>query len=495
MLKGNDIPGKGRDKMSVVLLNETIKNAFSYADMVTNRGYMQGVDMPLRDMLKFDFIRLVCFLYEPDGDPSDETEFVTKNFNLPMTKENFISIRYDYCMKQDFINIVPRSLTYFVKAELDGGMRRTMKGQSVSRFIVDAFAEVGRAFIANTSTMTQLANLSNYTLTLENYIKQYGLYNSGKANEITTPKLSSDYAKKTDMSKKEVNKVKLSQPDNEETLEQLMEQLNSLVGLESVKQDLTNLINIVKVKKLREEHDMKQPELSLHLVFSGNPGTGKTTVARLLAKIYHKLGVVRKGQLVEVDRSDLVVGYIGQTATKTSEIIDSALGGVLFIDEAYTLTANKDGKDFGQEAVDTLLKRMEDDRDDLIVIVAGYTDLMEEFVNSNPGLESRFNKYIFFKDYSGEELYEIFLSMCERQEYDPDKKAKKDVKEYLTYKALHHDENFANAREVRNYIERCISRQASRVVSLEKNTPETLRTFTIEDVKEDDIESFKGEGK
>ena len=141
--------------MSVVLLNETIKNAFSYADMVTNRGYMQGVDMPLRDMLKFDFIRLVCFLYEPDGDPSDETEFVIKNFNLPMTKENFISIRYDYCMKQDFINIVPRSLTYFVKAELDGGMRRTMKGQSVSRFIVDAFAEVGRAFIANTSTMTE----------------------------------------------------------------------------------------------------------------------------------------------------------------------------------------------------------------------------------------------------------------------------------------------------------------------------------------------------
>ncbi|MBQ7425506.1 MAG: AAA family ATPase, partial [Lachnospiraceae bacterium] len=191
---------------------------------------------------------------------------------------------------------------------------------------------------------------------------------------------------------------------------------------------------------------------------------------------------------VEVDRSDLVVGYIGQTATKTSEVIDSALGGVLFIDEAYTLTAHKDGKDFGQEAVDTLLKRMEDDRDDLIVIVAGYTELMQEFIESNPGLESRFNKYIFFQDYTGEELYEIFLSMCKRQEYEPDDKAKKYVKEYLVDKALNHDENFANAREVRNYMERCISRQATRIVTLNKVNADTLRTFTIEDVTEESEE-------
>ena len=470
--------------MSDVTLKMTLQEAFKYADTVTNRGYLSDAGMTLRDMLKFDFIKLVCFLYEIDGNPTEETVFITQHFNMPLTREQFISLRYDHCMDEEFINTVPRSLTYFVKAELDGGMRRTMKGLTVSRFIVDAFSELGREYIAKKSSVTKLANLSNYSLTLVNYIKQYGLYNSGKPGEIITPKPESDLAKKTDISPKKKDSVKISEPEDDITLEDLMEQLNDLVGLEAVKQDLTNLINLVKVKKLREEHEMKQPELSLHLVFSGNPGTGKTTVARLLAKIYHKLGVVRTGQLVEVDRSNLVVGYIGQTAAKTSEVIDSALGGVLFIDEAYTLTANKDGKDFGQEAVDTLLKRMEDDRDDLIVIVAGYTELMEEFIKSNPGLESRFNKYIFFKDYTGEELYQIFLSMCRKQEYEPDRAAKKYVKNYLIDKALHHDDNFANAREVRNYMERCISRQATRIVSLKDVNADTLRTFTLKDVTE-----------
>ena len=211
---------------------------------------------------------------------------------------------------------------------------------------------------------------------------------------------------------------------------------------------------------------MKQPDINLHLVFSGNPGTGKTTVARLLAKIYKQLGVVSEGQLIEVDRSNLVAGYVGQTATKTMEVIDSAMGGILFIDEAYTLIKEGDEKDFGQEAVDTLLKRMEDDRDNFIVIVAGYTEKMEKFVNSNPGLKSRFNKYIFFKDYTGKELYKIFESMCSKQEYEPDEEAAEYIKEYLTRRAEAHEENFANAREVRNYIERCISRQATRIVAI-----------------------------
>ena len=187
---------------------------------------------------------------------------------------------------------------------------------------------------------------------------------------------------------------------------------------------------------------------------------------------------------MEVDRSNLVAGYIGQTATQTAEIVDSAIGGILFIDEAYTLIKSGDEKDFGQEAVDTLLKLMEDNREDLIVIVAGYTDKMEEFVNSNPGLKSRFNKYIFFSDYSGKELTKIYNSMADKQEYTTDEEAGKYVEEYLTKRAKAHEENFANAREARNYLERCIERQATRIVEIKDISDEELKTLTLKDVTE-----------
>ena len=189
--------------------------------------------------------------------------------------------------------------------------------------------------------------------------------------------------------------------------DELMEQLEDLVGLEEVKKDVKNLMNLVKVRKLRQENDLPVPPMSLHMVFMGNPGTGKTTVARLVSGLYAAIGVLSKGQLVEVDRSGLVAGYVGQTALKTQEVIKSALGGVLFIDEAYSLSSGGEN-DFGREAIETILKAMEDHRDDLIVIVAGYTGPMEKFLTSNPGLESRFNKYFFFPDYNGEQLMAIF---------------------------------------------------------------------------------------
>lgn len=461
----------------------------------SNPGLTASTGMTLREMLKYNLLQFVGFLFESDGtDGRLELDFVREYLGTIMSISQFLNFKYGKCMDNDFINTPPRCMLYIVKSDLSGGIKAP-NGRPVAKEVVDLYKDFGAAYVAvNGETVTEVANLSNYTLMLDNFLKQYGLYftdgpGSGRANPKSRDlrKNNSQAGQSTKTGTVESAKamkeegIQVEQP---ETLEQLMEELNTLVGLKSVKQDLTNLINLVKIRKLREERGMKQPDITLHLVFSGNPGTGKTTVARLLAKIYKALGVVSEGQLIEVDRSSLVAGYVGQTATQTAEVVQSAIGGILFIDEAYTLIKGGDDKDFGQEAVDTLLKLMEDNRDDLIVIVAGYTDKMEEFVNSNPGLKSRFNKYIFFNDYTGKELTKIYNSMCKKQEYVTNDEAAKYVEEYLTRRAKSHEENFANAREARNYLERCIERQATRIVKIKNISDEELRTLTLDDVTE-----------
>jgi len=265
-------------------------------------------------------------------------------------------------------------------------------------------------------------------------------------------------------------------------LEDVLAELDSLCGLNQVKKDVKSLINLVKVRKLRQQAGLPVPPMSLHLVFMGNPGTGKTTVARLLAKIYHAIGVLSKGQLVEVDRSGLVAGFVGQTALKTQEVIEKAKGGVLFIDEAYALSNQESPNDFGREAIEVLLKGMEDHRDDLIVIVAGYTELMGEFIHSNPGLESRFNKYFLFEDYKGEELAAIFRSMCKKNGYVLDETADQAAAEAFQLMYEQRDENFGNARDVRNIFETAVARQANRVAAMECPTKEDLMALTMADL-------------
>jgi hypothetical protein len=264
-------------------------------------------------------------------------------------------------------------------------------------------------------------------------------------------------------------------------LEELLAELDALVGLERVKADVRQLINFLKVQKLREEQGLKSLPASRHLVFYGNPGTGKTTVARLVAQIYRTLGVLRRGHLVETDRAGLVAGYVGQTAMKVRDVTQGALGGVLFIDEAYTLTTGG-ANDFGQEAVETLLKMMEDHRDDLVVIVAGYTGKMQDFLDSNPGLRSRFNKHLRFDDYGVEQLVFIFKSFCLKADFRLADGAEKELTSIFGVLTASRDETFGNARAARNLFEATLSKQANRLVSLPKVDREILSTIEPTDI-------------
>lgn len=262
------------------------------------------------------------------------------------------------------------------------------------------------------------------------------------------------------------------------------EELDGLIGLDAVKQEVRSLANFVKLQKQREAKGLKTAKVSYHLVFYGSPGTGKTTVARIVGRIYKDLGVLKKGHTVETDRAGLVGEYVGKTGPKTDAVISQALDGVLFIDEAYSLVPESgNGSDYGQEAISTILKRMEDYRDRLVVIVAGYKNEMKRFIDSNPGLQSRFNRYIDFPDYSPKELTDIFKMYMKKNQYTISEETENYLKEQFEYAVAHKDRNFGNARFARNVFEKSIQAQANRLGGREGLSKEVLTELTIDDLE------------
>lgn len=463
-------------------LQKQAEQLLKYCDTLQKKyGLFQEQNLSLRECAKNEWLFYMLYL-GCDGKKLNiyEYRFLTEKMGYSQSREQFVQIYNKQNLSSAlFASKIPSSVQEFVKMDLNNA--KEGKTTSYGQTLVNFYRLLGSRFIACDTKIgaTELKFHGEYIKNLQAYVdKQLHSQKTYPSLDSIVEKLESDHMIKD-------NKVEETQETTKpdfEAVERLLKELNELIGLETVKEEINSLVNLAKIQQLRKEHGLPNTELSLHMVFSGNPGTGKTTVARMLSQIYFELGLLSKGHLIETERSNLVGGYVGQTAIKTKEVVESAYGGILFVDEAYTLTSNKGSSDFGQEAIDTLLKLMEDNRDKLVVIVAGYTDLMEEFLSSNPGLKSRFNKFIYFKDYTPEELTKIYEMRCEKNKFQLTEEARTKIVAYFTQKCLLKEENFANAREARNLFERTITAQANRLAKLNDLTTEQLMNIEAIDV-------------
>ncbi len=428
--------------------------------------YSEAEGASLKRALTAEVKRFTSYILAANGSISDgEPEFISGLLGREITAEELANyIAAENIHSKEFAEKIPAVYQKHIhNAELSGLYLRV-------------FTAIGKEAITcdEKADPSEIEALSQYIDLLSDF------YNSENPDSplAFSYKIHQDFAETTKKGK--------NLQEDEASLEELLEELDSLIGLTSVKKNVHSLLHLQSIQMERAKRGLPKIPMTNHLVFTGNPGTGKTTVARLIARIYNKIGLLSTGNFVEVDRSGMVAGYVGQTAIEVKNVMDTAKGGVLFIDEAYSLTNGMKG-DYGMEAIETLLKRMEDDREDMVVIVAGYPDLMEQFISSNPGLRSRFSKKIYFPDYNPDELLEILEYMVKKQSFTISEEALDFAYDALEKKYDHRGKDFANAREVRNFFESALVSQADRLYGKENLTDEELCRLEADDFKYNEI--------
>ena len=458
-------------------LQDLLARCYDICDalMRADVGRVRSEGKQLRSLFRDDMALFGAYITGADGVVTDEeAEYIRDKLGFAPDAQTLADIRRRRGVAAGRSAEIPQSLKYAVLADAGKKLSPDPFDRQCAMYFYDTFKAFGQEMLARYARevpQDEVQRFTDYLERMERMLNEYAVWRpvSQKSYIVKEPAPNQQ-----------------TEEERAEELEELLAELDSLIGLGAVKRQVNTMVNLIKVQQMREEMGLKPADIAKHMVFLGNPGTGKTTIARMLANIYRCLGVLRTGQLVEVDRSGLVRGYIGQTATQTAEVIAKAMGGVLFIDEAYSLTVSKGQGDFGQEAVDTLLKAMEDNRDDLVVIVAGYTELMEEFLDSNPGLRSRFGTRILFEDYTAEELMGILLMNLKKQEYRLSAEAEVKAREMITARVENKPENFANARDVRNFMEKAIANHATRVAGMEdaKGNKDILATIEADDLED-----------